>query len=515
VVLDEYIQLNEKVILFSTFKSTLEYLRRRLAQDGFKSYIIHGGVQDRDMVLRDFENTNDPSVLLSSEVGSEGLDLQFCRVLFNYDLPWNPTRIEQRIGRIDRFGQKAEKIAIYNLMYAGTIDQRIYDRLGVRQNLIENTLGEFEAILGQEINKLTRSLIAGKRSVEEENQLIDQTALAFQHRKIVEIELEEEAAGLIAHGDYILQQVKAAQELNRWISDEDLKIYLSGFLDRFFPQTLITFDQDDPIEFEINMESALRTELQAFIIENRKQGQTRLTESRRHRCRFGKVIESSRGQNLEVINQMHPLLRLAAKKFGEADTPNVRPATAITISSSYFNEKQTIPPGDYLIAIARWSTSGTQRLEKIAYKMISLETGKYFEPDDAELITTELLYHGKGIADPESKFDLDVTSKRATDLFDQLQESFDIYTDQKRSENYDRADLQLKSLTGQFKRQSARIRELIQKYNQNSNRGLQRIQENKLDKLQTNLDVRREKIERNKEIYGESEDVTAIVARIE
>ena len=73
----------------------------------------------RDEVLKRFSDPEGPSILLSSEVGSEGIDLQFCRTLVNYDLPWNPMRVEQRIGRIDRLGQKAERISIVNLFRRG------------------------------------------------------------------------------------------------------------------------------------------------------------------------------------------------------------------------------------------------------------------------------------------------------------------------------------------------------------------------------------------------------------
>ena len=67
--------------------------------------------------------------MLSSEVGSEGLDMQFCDVMVNYDLPWNPMVVEQRIGRIDRFGQKSEKVTIYTLIVAGSIQEKIFKRL--------------------------------------------------------------------------------------------------------------------------------------------------------------------------------------------------------------------------------------------------------------------------------------------------------------------------------------------------------------------------------------------------
>ncbi len=79
------------------------------------------------------------SVLLSSEVASEGVDLQFARVLVNYDLPWNPMRVEQRIGRLDRLGQRAEKISIINLFVESTIEERILDRrcmLGIGINAL-------------------------------------------------------------------------------------------------------------------------------------------------------------------------------------------------------------------------------------------------------------------------------------------------------------------------------------------------------------------------------------------
>ena len=88
-------------------------------------------------------------ILLSSEVGSEGLDMQFCNVVINYDLPWNPMRVEQRIGRIDRIGQKFDKLHIFNLCIVGSIEDRIYNRLYSKLGIFENSIGELEPILGE------------------------------------------------------------------------------------------------------------------------------------------------------------------------------------------------------------------------------------------------------------------------------------------------------------------------------------------------------------------------------
>ena len=108
---------NKKIIVFAIFKKTLKYLRIRLNRAGYKSALIYGDTNiDKKKVLDEFQFDDSIQVLLSSEVGSEGLDMQFCNSLVNYDLPWNPMVVEQRIGRIDRFGQESEKVNIYNIV---------------------------------------------------------------------------------------------------------------------------------------------------------------------------------------------------------------------------------------------------------------------------------------------------------------------------------------------------------------------------------------------------------------
>jgi SNF2 family DNA or RNA helicase len=99
-------------------------------------------------ILAEFRSPEGPSVLLSSEVGSEGIDLQFARFLVNYDLPWNPMKVEQRIGRIDRLGQAADAIFIVNLVLEETVEDRILERLYQRIGIFRESLGDLEDILG-------------------------------------------------------------------------------------------------------------------------------------------------------------------------------------------------------------------------------------------------------------------------------------------------------------------------------------------------------------------------------
>jgi ATP-dependent helicase HepA len=139
----------QQIIVFSFFKYTLNYLQTKLTTLGYKVGIIHGdiNVQDRFERIKAFKR-GEFDILLSSEVGSEGLDMQFCNVIINYDLPWNPMRVEQRIGRIDRIGQRFDKLHIFNLCIIGSIEDRILLRLYKKLNIFEESLGELEPVLG-------------------------------------------------------------------------------------------------------------------------------------------------------------------------------------------------------------------------------------------------------------------------------------------------------------------------------------------------------------------------------
>ena len=137
----------KKVIVFAVFTDTLRYLRIRLANLGIKCALIDGSVADRQAIIDKFRSDDEIRVLLSSEVGSEGLDMQFCDTIVNYDLPWNPMVVEQRIGRIDRIGQASEKIYIYNFVVKGSITEDIYERLETRIGIFKGTIGDLEPIL--------------------------------------------------------------------------------------------------------------------------------------------------------------------------------------------------------------------------------------------------------------------------------------------------------------------------------------------------------------------------------
>ena len=138
---------DEKVLVFTQYLRTLEYLRRILEADGYRVAAYHGGLPPRvkDEAVRAFRG--DRQIFLSTEAGGEGRNLQFARTLVNYDLPWNPLRIEQRIGRVHRLGQDRE-VHVVNLWAEDTVEEYLIELLDRKIHMFELVVGELDLILG-------------------------------------------------------------------------------------------------------------------------------------------------------------------------------------------------------------------------------------------------------------------------------------------------------------------------------------------------------------------------------
>ena len=136
----------DKFIIFTEYRATQLYLQWYLQQHGISSVPYRGGFKrsKKDWMKDLFKNH--VQVLIATEAGGEGINLQFCNRIINYDLPWNPMRIEQRIGRIHRLGQERDVI-IYNFATKGTVEEHILHLLYEKINLFERVIGELDEIL--------------------------------------------------------------------------------------------------------------------------------------------------------------------------------------------------------------------------------------------------------------------------------------------------------------------------------------------------------------------------------
>ncbi|WP_026676798.1 DEAD/DEAH box helicase [Fictibacillus gelatini] len=138
--------IDDKVIIFTEYRATQLFLQWFLQQHGISSVPFRGGFKrsKKDYMTHLFKNH--AQVLIATEAGGEGINLQFCQHIINYDLPWNPMRIEQRIGRIHRIGQQGD-VHIYNFATKDTIEEHILNLLYNKINLFESVIGELDEIL--------------------------------------------------------------------------------------------------------------------------------------------------------------------------------------------------------------------------------------------------------------------------------------------------------------------------------------------------------------------------------
>ena len=137
---------NEKVIVFTQYRATQYYLQWYLQQHNISAISFYGGIKRgrKDWIQQLFKDQY--QVLIATEAGGEGINLQFCNHMINYDLPWNPMHIEQRIGRIHRYGQEND-VHIYNFAIKNTLEEHVIDLLYQKIDIFERVIGELDDIL--------------------------------------------------------------------------------------------------------------------------------------------------------------------------------------------------------------------------------------------------------------------------------------------------------------------------------------------------------------------------------
>lgn len=464
-VVKEYLEErpDEKIVVFSTFRSTLAYLQRRLADVEIESETIHGGVDDRDEVLERFLTGSGAKILLSSEVGSEGIDLQFCRAIVNYDMPWNPMRVEQRIGRVDRLGQRSKTISVINLLSEGTIDERIYSRLYQRLEICEKALGTFEDTLGDLMRDLTVELLRGDLTAEDEDRLIDQRAVAIANRKRLLEELEAEASSLIAHGDHVLKEIWAAKEMNRWISSEDLATFLADSLDTLFPGCQVR-ELEHHGHYEIAITPGARASLIDWLDQHRLPRGSRLErEFGPVPCRLGRPDHAGgRRRNVEIVGQSHPFVRFLSHRIGEHEASKLRPAVAAKVRIEEL--PRPVASGRYIVAAEVWSFRGQVEIDRLAYSGVKIGTGEVMTDDDAESLASAAVNTGSFWQTADTDIDLSAAALHCESaVMRRLAERYWVEQAGRRAEQEDRADIQLRNLSRRFEEEQARLTEILER----------------------------------------------------
>ncbi len=190
-----------RALIFTFSVPTLAYLKERLGTD-YRVAVMHGGVtrDARLKIMADFR-AGHYDFVLANRVASEGLDFEFCSAVINYDLPWNPMEIEQRIGRIDRIGQQEETILVVNFVNDSTIDERILSRLLDRIDIFESSIGALEPIIAASAPKVLQAGFDFRLTAAEREQKVHEMLTALEEQRAGVQDISDASSALLVSND--------------------------------------------------------------------------------------------------------------------------------------------------------------------------------------------------------------------------------------------------------------------------------------------------------------------------
>ena len=360
-------QSNNKIMIFSTFRHTLSYLKRKLSECGLRVEQIDGSVKDdtryelKSRFELSRENEYAIDILLFTEVGSEGLDYQFCDMMINYDLPWNPMKIEQRIGRIDRRGQLSDVVNIYNIITEGTVDADIYHRCLMRIGVFERSIGDCEEILGQIASGIDYIVYDTNLTDEERNIKLEQMA-DNEGRKMQELNrLEEEEKELFG---FDLTELTTSHEIKKaespWISGYFLQKLIENYITAIVGkgQYIIGESSLKTIRLSASARQILRDDLKKLTGGRnalRRSWQNYLSGNKPNHSITFDPETASKERDSFFITAMHPLAKQAAKYYSHRESAYLH----LQLHTS------EIPSGQYVFSVYAWQYTGYNTYTKL------------------------------------------------------------------------------------------------------------------------------------------------------
>ncbi|GEL68666.1 DEAD/DEAH box helicase [Myxococcus virescens] len=404
-----------KVVVFSFFKRTLAYLQAQLAREGIPSHVIHGdiSIEEREGLIEQFLESSELDVLLSSEVGGEGIDLQVASVVVNYDLPWNPMVVEQRIGRVDRIGQKANRIVVINLVSDETVEERILFRLYERIGVFRESIGEIDDILGpMEVRGLMLDALKGDLTEEQLERQMEHTAQAAERKRQLAGTLARDVDGLLAADQSFLDEINHLVKRRRLPESGELKELLMQVLEtRYSGVSLDESPSRRPATLHLGM-SAVR-QLQDWSRRYGGDGQRLVGRAQQgHLPVTFDADVAMQHPGCEFIQARHPLIQFAVDRI-QQDAARSPGAFALLV------ESDKVPEGTWVLGV--WgielkASRPEHRLEAVACR---LDAREVLVGDEADALLVSCL-SGSEDLDPLPS----TTSDQLVKCCDRIQQAF-------------------------------------------------------------------------------------------
>ena len=451
----------EKIIIFSYYRYSVTYLYERLSKDDFSCVKIMGSMtsDEKKDAVDHFENSPSCNILISTEVLAEGVDLQFASVEINYDLPWNPMRLEQRIGRIDRIGQKKDKIKIFNFICESTVEDRVLERLYERIDIFTHAIGDIEEILGEEISELSKFLFSFSLSEEQlEKQAIQKIEAIVLRQKAME-ELEEQSGISAEFSDVIMANVMNADSMKRYIEAEELIHYTKDFFALKYAGSRIEKNDEKSCYITLSLEA--REEFQEYVKKNHYRVSSLGYRNDPILCIFNSNKDSYKRHRIyELIDINHAFIRWI-KELSQKKSFNTHPCSAIKVKSSCVPEAQK---GLYTYFIQKWEFEGYKNINELKFSVIYTETGTAIDEKIAEKLVISSINSGEDFS--EIRYGLN-NFKTILDSLEKCKEfaysSFDEHEVKFLEENKLKCDGSKEYLTRTYNRKISSIDELIKK----------------------------------------------------
>lgn len=392
----------KKIVVFAVFRKTLKYLYIRLKKAGYNALVIHGLTEDRAALLNQFKTNNDIHILLSSEIGSEGLDMQFCNSMINYDLPWNPMVVEQRIGRIDRFGQKSHVVNIYNFVVAGSIQEEIYMRLLERIGIFHGTIGDMEAILdasikidGKELtiqdvyNKMEKDFFTIDLTKEERERKIAEVERAIANEKENLQHLQEGLSNTLTNDAYFNEEISRILTKRAYVTHEELENFLRAAIRQHLTTCEIEKKDENILEFKIPLSQprVLRNFLIQYCDHNDEstislnQFTRKIEDKQTFRITFSQNI-AYEDLDINFLNIYHPMVRACLNYFISNEDENQTSFSYALKEDEYLKTGERYYMGLYQLTSRRMIQGVQKHSVELIPVLFSLQTGEIVDNVD-------------------------------------------------------------------------------------------------------------------------------------
>lgn len=389
---------SRKLIVFSYFRRSLDYLERRLGSDGFRFVRIDGSVpttpdnpetDERLRRIEKFRLDSQIDLLLTSEVSSEGIDLQFCDTIVNWDLPWNPMVVEQRIGRIDRIGQQSPQIFVINIAARGTIEARILNRLYDRIGIFEHSIGELEPILGQIVRELEEELFRPELTQEQQEQVVHARKLAIENQAHQQQALEEQASLLIGHDEFFHNKLDNLERFGRYVGGDELRLFVSNELQAAIPGLELTPAERQGV-YRLPYRQELQTLFERMLTRDDEEVNRFLSRLRRGEDKItfhGELADEA--PNVDPIHAQHPLVRALSARMGEQHDEQPQVARLRV-------ESDIVSPGPWFFAWALVKETGFLAARSLMCSVVNLSDDKLdsIEDDAGDRLLAQMIRIG-------------------------------------------------------------------------------------------------------------------------